>query len=361
MKRRLRLVGLGAALSILAVLAGVRLYPYLAPTAGFASPDGSLMCSVKTACDSHEVEVFRMSGQANAHAQTADSHPTTYPYVVCCDAYAPLSTECGEDSATVLKLSSADNGHAAQASEVAYTTDVCLSAPNTAIDCQYGPTCDSGYACLATISDLTNAHVADCDGSLDYSTKVCCAATCIDRLGDTQCDDPINVIDDDTCTAAEEAYGAPAHKPGSTCLDENNCYSDLIWYDFFDVPVPAAEDAVGDGYGDDLPPIGANGVRDGAITMSDVLAVLFYVGTYDGGPPNGNGVDYDAIKGVDLNGDTLNDVTPPLHPIKEGVKYDRTPSSVPNQPWDAGPPDAAVTMSDVLAVLAQVGLSCIGP
>jgi hypothetical protein len=115
----------------------------------------------------------------------------------------------------------------------------------------------------------------------------------------------------------------------------------LAWYDFCDVPVSANPDMT------------PNGPKDKAVTMSDVLAVLRYVGAFDGddGALNPNGVAYDSVKGsCDWNGDTT--------PDKEGLCYDRSPSAEPNPPWDAGPPDAAVTMSDVLAALAQVGLSC---
>jgi hypothetical protein len=87
-----------------------------------------------------------------------------------------------------------------------------------------------------------------------------------------------------------------------------------------------------------------NGERDHVVTMSDVLAVLFYVGTSDNGGPNGNGVDYDS----DKNGDA----------VEDGRDYDRSPGSLPNPPWDAGPPNGAVTISDVMAVSAQVGLDC---
>ncbi|MGB6895914.1 MAG: RCC1 domain-containing protein, partial [Dehalococcoidia bacterium] len=171
---------------------------------------------------------------------------------------------------------------------------------------------------------------------------------CIDRLGDTSCDDPVNDADDDGCADAEEQAGALPPKPGAT-----GAYDPTAWYDFYDVPVPAKADATG-----------ANGKRDRAVAMDDVLAVLFYVGTYEGdagGDPNANGVRYDTIKGVDLDGDTTNDIPPPLHQIKEGVKYDRSPSAEPNPPWDAGAPSGAVAMDDVLVVLAQVGLSCIEP
>jgi Bacterial TSP3 repeat len=105
-------------------------------------------------------------------------------------------------------------------------------------------------------------------------------------------------------------------------------------YDFFDVPVPANVDPT------------PNGTRDKTITMSDVLAVLRYVGAHDGdgGSPNPNGVAYESDK---MGAGT-----------KAGVDYDRSPSSPPDPPWDAGPPDGAVNMPDVLTALAQVGLDC---
>jgi len=168
-------------------------------------------------------------------------------------------------------------------------------------------------------------------------------AGCLDRLGDTTCDDPLNDSDDDGCTTSEEQAGAAAPKPGST-----GAYNPLAWYDFYDVPVPAKADAMG-----------ANGMRNRAVNLQDVVAVLKYVGTSVNGAPNSNGVDYDTIKGVDLNGDSTNDIPSP-HQIKEGEKYDRSPGPLPNPPYDAGPPDGTVNLQDVVVVLKQVGLACTG-
>jgi uncharacterized repeat protein (TIGR01451 family) len=141
---------------------------------------------------------------------------------------------------------------------------------------------------------------------------------------------------------------------GDGCLDiieEGLGFNPNDGYDVYDVPVPAREDAVGDGYGDDLPPIGANGVKNRVVDIRDVLAVLFYALATDDGPPNANGVDYDADKGVDTNGDTTADIPP--DGIDDGVSYDRSLSPLPNPPWGAGPPNGVVNMIDVLAVLAQ--------
>ncbi len=89
--------------------------------------------------------------------------------------------------------------------------------------------------------------------------------------------------------------------------------------------------------------------RDGAVTyIADVLAVLEYSGTYENGPPNDNGVDYDE----DIDGDT----------VKDGLAYDRSVGTGPNPPDEAGPPNGSIAiLEDVLLVLAQISLDCSGP
>ena len=107
------------------------------------------------------------------------------------------------------------------------------------------------------------------------------------------------------------------------------------WYDFYDVPVPANPDMT------------PNGPRDRSVTMSDVLAVLSYFGTFDGdgGTPNPNGVGYDTVKDSCTIGG--------LPSQEEGLCYDRSVGAEPNPPWDAGPPNGVIDMADVLAALAQ--------
>jgi hypothetical protein len=165
---------------------------------------------------------------------------------------------------------------------------------------------------------------------------------CIDRLGDTQCDSPDFDPDDDGCSTVEEAAlgsvfdGSPAG-----------------WYDVYDVPVPAKCDvAAGCPAGAQ---VGANGTRNQIVNMQDVLATLFYVFASDDGPPNANMVDYDTIKGVDLDGDTDDDA-PYSHGIEEGLKYDRSAGLGPDPVTGkdpAGPPNGVINMVDVLAALAQ--------
>jgi hypothetical protein len=138
---------------------------------GSASP-GPMTCSVKASCGAGEVEVFRMSSPANAHAATPGG--SSYVNKVCCGDVQGLGTNCAATpSGVVLSLSGTDNGHVA--SDGSYGTEVCLSGngDDATAAVAYGASCDVDYACLATISGSTNAHVADCDGSDDYATKVC--------------------------------------------------------------------------------------------------------------------------------------------------------------------------------------------
>jgi hypothetical protein len=93
-----------------------------------------------------------------------------------------------------------------------------------------------------------------------------------------------------------------------------------------------------------------------AVTLGDALVAHFYVGAAQGRGANPNGVAYDSLKDGDWNGDTVLDAGD-----RVGLRYDRSPSAPPDPPWDAGPPDGAVSISDVLVVVAQVGLSCAGP
>jgi hypothetical protein len=148
--------------------------------------------------------------------------------------------------------------------------------------------------------------------------------------------------DGDTLLNAYECYTGPL--AGNMDHDGDGCFAseeqlfnshDGRWYDFFDVPAPANDDPT------------PNGAKNGAVNMQDLMAILKYVGTFDGGPSNVNGVDYDS----DKNGDT----------VAEGRNYDRSPGERPNPPYDAGPPDGVIAMSDVLIALAQVGLDCSGP
>jgi len=111
-------------------------------------------------------------------------------------------------------------------------------------------------------------------------------------------------------------------------------------YDFYDVPVPTLHDG------------GTLANRDQAISvLNDVLAVGDYLGTYDDGPPNDLGIDYDE----DVDGDTVDD----------GRAYDRSLGVDLNGDTVAdlsdAPNGAIKIIEDLLLVLAQSGSSCVAP
>jgi hypothetical protein len=186
-----------------------------------AAPTGVLTCSVETSCDAEEVEVFRISSTSNAHAGTPAG--SAYGYSVCCGGVTGLGSDCSGNYDTVLALSGADNAHAATTVGGAYTTEVCLSVADGTADCVHGPDCGD-YTCLATLSGDTNAHVADCDGTDDYTTKVCCQVeagpdctpgvdTDLDGFNnDVECYLPTDPGDD-----CPDATGTPGLCPGPTC------------------------------------------------------------------------------------------------------------------------------------------------
>jgi hypothetical protein len=135
------------------------------------------------------------------------------------------------------------------------------------------------------------------------------------NIGGDACD--VNDDNDLSCTDGEET---------TLVLATGGMRDPLNPWDFADVPAPA------------LPLAGA--VRNGAVTLSDVGAVLSWVGTVNNGGPIGSGRDYDDD--TNLNG------------IEDGSEYDRTPGG-----QISGPPSGAVSLSDVGVVLAQVGDSCL--
>jgi subtilisin family serine protease len=131
---------------------------------------------------------------------------------------------------------------------------------------------------------------------------------------------PIVDSDGDGCSDQEELGSNPTLGGQRDPLDP---------WDFYDVPVPTLHAG------------GSTDNRDKAISIgSDVLAVLDYTGTSEGGPASGLGISYDE----DMDGDT----------VKDGRAYDRSLGTA----W-SGPPNGSVSIGeDVLLVLDQAGHSC---
>jgi len=159
--------------ALLVAVVASALCTYWVLSTGPASSAGGLACSVKASCGVGEVAVFRMSSTSNAHAAAAGD--PTYTNLVCCGGVTSPGTSCSGTYDTVLRLSKVDYNAHVQATG-SYETGVCLSAGTAVVDCMFASSCTGGYACLATASGTDNAHVADCDGTNDYATKLCCYA-----------------------------------------------------------------------------------------------------------------------------------------------------------------------------------------
>ena len=215
--------------------------------------------------------------------------------------------------------------------------DVCSpGAPNEDVD-------GDGLTAAMEAAFGTNPCKADTDGdgmSDGYETAHAClnpalADTDLDPDGDTLTNlvefglgtNPCKTdTDGDGCADGEELGSNPILGGRRDPLDG---------WDFYDVPVPA------------LLPGATSGIRSGAVNVFDVLAVINYVGTKDGGGPNTKGADYNS----NLNGNGVDD----------GIEYDRQQSLYPGQPWRSGAPTGAVNVFDVMAAIAQVGQSCTAP
>lgn len=160
------------------------------------------------------------------------------------------------------------------------------------------------------------------DANVDYDGDT---LSSIAEYAQTHTDPCVRDTDRDRCSDGEEA-GADPLLGGDR--DPNSPW------DFFDVRVPA------------LTAADPSGQRNGAVTLADARAILWYVGTVDNRGANATGVDYDS----DLNYDG----------VEDGREYDRAPSLTAGKPWRSAAPNDAVTLQDVLVALAQVGATCHG-
>jgi hypothetical protein len=131
--------------------------------------------------------------------------------------------------------------------------------------------------------------------------------------------------DGDGCSDTEEAGTNPI---------QGGDRDPLSTWDFVDVPSPAGPATGGDG----KPILTASSVRNKAVTLHDVGAVLSYVGR--------------TLASPEYNADNNSDG------IADGIQLDRTPSTIPGEFWHAGPPNDAISLQDVAVILSSVGHNC---
>ncbi|MGE0792806.1 MAG: hypothetical protein AB7V77_01340 [Candidatus Woesearchaeota archaeon] len=146
----------------------------------------SLSCSIttNTTCTDQILLYLKndTAGYNNAHVALAN-YSSDYPYVLCCDADAQqkqVNSSCDAlDSEIFLSLSTPTNSHVQNNTIGNYTYNSCIAVPKYELEVNYRDSCISGETCLVSISNYTNAHVAECSY---YTTQVCTNITFSNNL-----------------------------------------------------------------------------------------------------------------------------------------------------------------------------------
>ncbi|MBI4152064.1 putative metal-binding motif-containing protein, partial [Candidatus Woesearchaeota archaeon] len=170
----------------------------------FSTTALGLECSVAQKCSPPgETLVLCLSDRTNAHAELpqtvggiARCQNEGYDWKLCCRG--GVDTTCKEDN-QILWLASATNSHASQKGDQSYSIPVCINGLR-------GTKCSSssfsGSACVLSLSDKTNAHLASCAEENSYGIKVYCSINS-DSDGDgftadVDCDDDRDIVHPDT-------------------------------------------------------------------------------------------------------------------------------------------------------------------
>ncbi len=158
---------------ILFLAAGIFCFWSYGPEIAYSS-GSSLVCTITSGTCSGAT-IFNMYDSVNGgHAEL--SNQSNYPYKVCCTGTGVSNSCSGGNHAVALNLSGTTNAHVEESTQNNYTNYACLSATGP-VTCNYVSAGDcsslgTSYACLASISSTTNAHVAACGV---YNIQVCCA------------------------------------------------------------------------------------------------------------------------------------------------------------------------------------------
>jgi len=134
---------------------------------------GTLTCGISESLGGQDVSLFSIHNLNNSHAEMPGQ--SNYDNKVFCSSSIEglLSNDC-VGGKSILNLSGDTNAHVEEGVLSNYTKKACLLAQNRNISCDYSSSCLEDQACIASISDTTNAHVGNCNA---FSTKVCCKMT----------------------------------------------------------------------------------------------------------------------------------------------------------------------------------------
>src|SRR3989344_4303347 len=128
-------------------------------------------CSIKSSCGAGEITLASVAATQDAHIS---KDITKFLFKLCCSGTA-ISNSCdvvatSRDSLADLYL--LDDSHVDPGPQA---NSICLSTTdNSNVDCRIsGATCNSNEACVLSLYQGADSHVADC--SITLSNKVCCS------------------------------------------------------------------------------------------------------------------------------------------------------------------------------------------
>ncbi len=140
-------------------------------------------CEVAASCQSGYHEIFHMYALNDSHAELYNQ--SDYTNKVCCKSnYANtyLTANYSEEQgsmAVILHLKNETNSHVETRNQSNYNISVPINLNSTAyvLNCSYKYSCGDEEACVATLKQENNSHVADCTAANGYALKICCGIT----------------------------------------------------------------------------------------------------------------------------------------------------------------------------------------
>src|SRR3989344_8939562 len=130
-------------------------------------------CSIKSSCGAGEITLASVAAPQDAHI-SKDIYK--FPFKLCCSGTS-ISNSCdvvatSRDSLADLYL--LDDSHVDPGPQA---NSICLSTTdNSNVDCRIsGATCNSNEACVLSLYQGADSHVADC--SVNLPNKICCSTT----------------------------------------------------------------------------------------------------------------------------------------------------------------------------------------
>jgi len=191
----------------------------------------SLTCTVRTSCLAGEIEVLRLSDDANTEMHASLASSANFPNIICCESDI-LNLENTCNGYDIVNLADGFDSHVEQGNLNQFSNQVCVSAPGYLLFCDYKSSCDASQTGVLELSYYTDAHLAPY-GTNTYNINACCelinVADCnadsdsdsdgIGNMCDFCPDDADNDLDNDG--VCENSDNCNLYNPGQNDLDSD--------------------------------------------------------------------------------------------------------------------------------------------